>query len=181
MIQPLLHLLQRGSLDRPARIRAVASLAGGHNCHNGIGLAGGIHVLASGDAVVPVIDLAEIRRDYPELAHLQPRRQDDPTRQNSPKLLVVVQAGAGATPAILAAMAEGRLVLVPDDGPGMGLVRDGVNGFHYRARDPDSLALALLTLKWLPADLIGGILERARATFSTQLTDVTSHPAASTP
>lgn len=168
MSRPLLYLLHRG--DRPSRIRAVTDLMARLETpdRDGGPMSWSLLILSTG------IDLAAVARKHPRLTRLLDQRggKTSPLSgsgvalSDHPRLLVVGAGIKDAIPAILGAMAGGVLVMIPDEGMGATLVRDGINGFHYRAGDPDSLALSLLSLEWLPANLLQAILDRARATFN---------------
>ena len=80
-------------------------------------------------------------------------------------LLVDMQPHAQSVLPVLEAMAEGVPVLV-SDGSDVKFVRDGINGFLYRAHDADSLALSLLTLRSLSSDIVQRIVGQARETLS---------------
>jgi len=78
----------------------------------------------------------------------------------------IAQSNDTAIRPILEAMAAGVPVLIPDSAfSGASFVRDGINGFLYRAHDPDSLALSLLTLKSVSHDVIQRVVEQARHTL----------------
>jgi hypothetical protein len=167
MISPLLHLLQRG--DSKARIQAVTEMAKTQTdlSHAKPPTPWKMRFLSGGDADAGDMDLAEIVRHYPQLSILRDPPCSGAVQVDSPQLLVIGVAVANVAPPILEAMAAGIVVVIPDEGEGANLVRDGINGFHYRARNPDSLALTLLTIEWLPADFLLAVLARAHVTFNS--------------
>jgi glycosyltransferase involved in cell wall biosynthesis len=67
--------------------------------------------------------------------------------------------------AILEAMRAGVPVLVPDTGGPAGFVRDGENGFIYRANDAADLARKLLAIRQLAPDRLAQIVTGASATL----------------
>lgn len=163
MISPLLHLLQRG--DRAARSHAVTHLAAlpPGPSYAAPPVPRGMLFLSGGDT--GDMALARIVQRYPRLSTLHTTSNVPDGQAGHPRLLVIGAGVADAGPAILEATATGMLVVSPDDGAGAKLIQDGITGFHYRTRNPDSLALALLTLEKLPADFLQIVIVRARATF----------------
>lgn len=65
--------------------------------------------------------------------------------------------------AVLEAMAARVAALVPDKGGTATLIDDGVNGFTFRADDPDHLARRLVELKLAPAQLLNRMVGNAYA------------------
>jgi len=60
-------------------------------------------------------------------------------------------------------MAARVAALVPDKGGTATLIDDGVNGFTFRADDPDHLARRLVELKLAPAQLLNRMVGNAYA------------------
>ena len=67
--------------------------------------------------------------------------------------------------AILEAMAAGIPVLVPDRGGPSSFIRDGENGFLYRANDAAHLAQRLLELRAAAPETLNQVVAAARATL----------------
>jgi hypothetical protein len=84
----------------------------------------------------------------------------------NPTAPTIAQSNDTALRPILEAMSAGVPVLIPDSAfRDASFVRDGINGFLYRAHDPDSLALSLLTLKSVSHEVIQRVVEQARNTL----------------
>jgi len=68
--------------------------------------------------------------------------------------------------AVIEAMAAGIPVLVPDRGGAGSLVRDGVDGFRFRADDASALAARLMSLATAPAAALNARVAGAHATLA---------------
>jgi len=68
--------------------------------------------------------------------------------------------------AVIEAMAAGIPVLVPDRGGAGSLVRDGVDGFRFRADDAGALAARLMSLATAPAAALNARVAGAHATLA---------------
>jgi glycosyltransferase involved in cell wall biosynthesis len=69
---------------------------------------------------------------------------------------------------ILEAMAAGIPVLIPDEGGAAALVTDGVNGFKFRANDPDDLARRLIELRHAEPELLNRVTANAGESLRAQ-------------
>jgi glycosyltransferase involved in cell wall biosynthesis len=77
--------------------------------------------------------------------------------------LVVIEAMAACIP-----------VLVPDQGGPSSFIEDGVNGFKYRANDPQDLARRLVELRGADPSLINRIVAGAAESLQTKLSAAAS-------
>jgi glycosyltransferase involved in cell wall biosynthesis len=69
---------------------------------------------------------------------------------------------------ILEAMAANLPVLVPDAGGAGGIVEDGINGFKFRAGDPDDLARRLISLRKACPQMLNRITAGGRDSLATR-------------
>ncbi|HEX4054135.1 MAG TPA: glycosyltransferase family 4 protein [Tepidisphaeraceae bacterium] len=70
---------------------------------------------------------------------------------------------------VIEAMAAGIPVLVADEGGPATFVEDGVNGFKFRANDPDDLARRLIELRHADPALLNRVTASAAESLRTQL------------
>ena len=164
MIGPLLHLVHRGKGQD--RIRAVTHMTMARPGLDHPPSPREMLFLSGGGADAKEMSLIWIMGRYPRLSRLGDPSAGERGHVVSLRVLVIGSGVEDMAVPILKAMATGILVVSQDAGAGAELVRDGINGFHYRARNPDSLALTLLTLDWLSQDFIQAVLARARSTFN---------------
>lgn len=118
-------------------------------------------VLGVGPEMKPLAERA--KREHPNV-EFPGYSRDVPAELARADLLVhtcpVESFGLG----VLEAMAANLAVLVPDAGGAGSLVQDGVNGFRFRADDPQDLARRLLELKGAPAEVLNNSAAGGRKT-----------------
>jgi hypothetical protein len=182
MMRPNLFLLCHGWLDAETRVRiieemiAAATLNRARRGETPVPLQR-ILVVAGSQAGPDVKALLHALDRYPRLAdlHLLETRAgpaDELARRVAGMdLLLVMPGDIKGVEAIHAAMSAGVPVLLPDAATPADLdfVQDGINGFRYRAGDPDSLALSLLALGSFSRRMVQTIVVRAYQTLVERL------------
>lgn len=162
MNQPILHLLNREPRD-PARrailLEALLPLAGTSPCPHKPRLV--TFACDKPDGRLPTLLGSALQR-HPNLASIQITTLPAIScrSQDIGDLLVYTQASPVRGDLLFEAMHRRVPLLVPDNWCDT-CVRDGVNGFFYRAGNPDSLALSLLAFVALPAAVLAEIARRA--------------------
>jgi glycosyltransferase involved in cell wall biosynthesis len=116
-------------------------------------------------------DLDQLRRRaaaaYPQI-RIEGFKSDVQARLAAADLLVHLCPAEPFGLAIVEAMAAGVPVLVPDRGGAGDLVKDGVNGFRFRADDAASLAQRLLEMSQAPAQLLNQVVAGGRQALATR-------------
>jgi glycosyltransferase involved in cell wall biosynthesis len=182
MMRPNLFLLSQGRLDAETRARTIEEMidaAALNRFRRGempVPLQR-ILVVAGSQAGPDVKALLHALDRYPRLAdlHLLETRAgpaDELARRVAGMdLLLVMPGDIKGVEAIHAAMSAGVPVLLPDAATPADLdfVQDGINGFRYRAGDPDSLALSLLALGSFSRRMVQTIVVRAYQTLVERL------------
>jgi len=193
MIKPLLYLLHRGQLDNITRLRIIEDLLNPYgNNHAERTLADqsrlNIIIVIALDAAQYMDILINALRLHPQLCSLRVKIHYTAPQTGSQasyathaelgtdfgpleselsaaNILVNTTFGNEGIEIILKAMSCGVPVLIPDTShPDASFVRDGINGFLYRANDPDSLALSLLMLKSVSQNILQRVITQARET-----------------
>ncbi len=72
---------------------------------------------------------------------------------------------------VIEALAIRVPILVPDTGGTTSIIRDGENGFYFRANDPAALAAKLRELRGLPAAELDRIAANARGSFERSFSE----------
>jgi glycosyltransferase involved in cell wall biosynthesis len=182
MMRPNLFLLSQGRLDAETRTRTIKEMidaAALNRFRRGempVPLQR-ILVVAGSRAGPDVKVLLHALDRYPRLAdlHLLDTRagsaEELARRVAGMDLLLVMPGDIKGVEAIHAAMSAGIPVLLPDAAipTDLDFVQDGINGFRYRADDPDSLALCLLALGSLSSRMVQAIVARAYQTLAQRL------------
>lgn len=165
MTQPHLYLLHKTELSHGARVRAVEEMIAAAEANGGEGwkTLRNVAIVQERSAHARPEGLVRSLAHYPKLATMNLWKVSLPPCFEHVDLAVFLPSRAGGTELVGEAMAAGVPVLIPDnDREKIRLVRDGVNGFHYRAHSEESLALSLLALALIPQDNLDHIKERAK-------------------